>query len=836
MSRRGANIGNRVPVTRPADERSIRAEPGMKTKLPTQQEKLMYMLERLDEPLYMGPKGAKQNVLFEDSSQQMATETVTKEVKAYITKKQRNLKPVKISKPKKIPDLSYIRAICPRKGFFSFFVPVHQQAFRALYDIFMGADSVEEFINIAAYCRDNSMINPHLFLYAYSKALLARNDTRGFKFPALFEVLPDAFVNTVVIKQAQELSRLPEKSRKVISANGPAMMSQAMDNPDKAMNPDVNTGSGGKGQPLIIGRGYTGRDFNPENRMSYFREDMGVNSHHHHWHLVYDRTSSQNRRGELFYYMHHNLIARYDAERLSNGLARLKKLDLACRPVLEEGYFSKLTLANSKMAYAGRQANTPVTDVYIQPDPDANVKFVNKVEVEDIRKHKDRILEAIDTGYLIKREVKNGKELLTKLELAPNPGALDDPGIDLLGNVLESNHLSVNMKFYGSLHVEGHILMANLHDPEGHHKESFGPVGDLPTAMRDPAFYRWHKFVDDIFDHYKQQLQPYSEAQLRWDPVKVRDISVRTDDMPGPNVLITHWMQSDIDLGRGLDIKRNLLRDGPVWARMTHLNHKDFQYKINVENTSSSPVRGTFRIFMAPRDNEHGQRLYYIQQRLLFFEMDKFAREIPPGRHEIIQKSADSSVTIPWEQSFKTLEDQIKATKQEDKNTDTVCGCGWPQHMLLPRGLPEGMFFDLFVIVTNADEDTPKKGGETNSPEVNPTTRVTCKESLSFCGVKNEDYPDTKPMGFPFDRNPLNNKGANMDSPPDTLKDYILPDSNMKVVEVQINHQPFTVTKRGNGAPDTMPVMPPQLATSKRTQNKPPARESRESLDYFNDY
>lgn len=46
------------------------------------------------------------------------------------------------------------------------------------------------------------------------------------------------------------------------------------------------------------------------NRLWYFREDLGINLHHWHWHLVYPFEASdrnivaKDRRGELFYYMH----------------------------------------------------------------------------------------------------------------------------------------------------------------------------------------------------------------------------------------------------------------------------------------------------------------------------------------------------------------------------------------------------------------------------------------------------------------------------------------------------------------------------------------------------
>jgi hypothetical protein len=284
-------------------------------------------------------------------------------------------------------------------------------------------------------------------------------------------------------------------------------------------------------------------------------------------------------------------------------------------------------------------------------------------------------------------------------------------------------------------------------------------------------------------------------------------------------------MESDIDLGRGLDIRKSLTRgEGGIWARVTHLQHSEFVYKITVENKTSRAVEGTFRIFMAPRDNEHGQRLYYIQQRPLFFEMDKFVRTIQPGRQEIEQKSTDSSITIPWEQSFQSLEDQMRSN--EAGKEVTVCGCGWPQHMLLPRGVPHGMPFDLFVIVTNAADDNVV-GGERN-PDVK------CKESLSFCGILNKKYPDSKPMGFPFDRNAvdLNSKGMNV--PPTTLNEYVIPESNMKAVEVTIVHESRRVEVRKNKATEGMPVKPPERATSKKSNSRD-IRQGRDARVYFED-
>lgn len=39
-------------------------------------------------------------------------------------------------------------------------------------------------------------------------------------------------------------------------------------------------------------------------------------------------------------------------------------------------------------------------------------------------------------------------------------------------------------------------------------------MGDSATAMRDPIFYRWHAYVDDIFVKFKEGLTPYTEQQV----------------------------------------------------------------------------------------------------------------------------------------------------------------------------------------------------------------------------------------------------------------------------------------------------------------------------------
>lgn len=47
-------------------------------------------------------------------------------------------------------------------------------------------------------------------------------------------------------------------------------------------------------------------------------------------------------------------------------------------------------------------------------------------------------------------------------------------------------------------------------------------------------------------------------------------------------------------------------------------------YTINVVNDKNTQMRGTVRIFMAPKYNEKGEEFKFSEMRLLMMEMDRF--------------------------------------------------------------------------------------------------------------------------------------------------------------------------------------------------------------------
>lgn len=129
--------------------------------------------------------------------------------------------------------------------------------------------------------------------------------------------------------------------------------------------------------------------------MAYFREDIGVNMHHWHWHLVYPAEGpreivAKDRRGELFYYMHHQIIARYNAERFCNNLARLKPFANLREPI-PEGYFPKILSSVNNRTYPSRTSNQLLTDVQ---------RAENIIEIAEVERWRDRVYAAIDQGFV----------------------------------------------------------------------------------------------------------------------------------------------------------------------------------------------------------------------------------------------------------------------------------------------------------------------------------------------------------------------------------------------------------------------------------------------------
>uniref|UniRef100_A0A182Q267 Tyrosinase copper-binding domain-containing protein n=1 Tax=Anopheles farauti TaxID=69004 RepID=A0A182Q267_9DIPT len=573
------------------------------------------------------------------------------------------------------PDLKFAEAI-PRYGAFSLFLPEHRRIAGQLIELFLSQPDADTLGDVAAYARDR--LNGPLFQYALSSALMHRDDT----------------------------------------ANVP----MAIDIP---MN-------------------YTASDTILEQRLAYFREDIGVNLHHWHWHLVYPgdgpmRVVRKDRRGELFYYMHQQMLARYQTERYSQELSTLEPLDNLRAPI-PEAYYPKIIRSANNRTYPARYPNMTLSNVARTAD-----QF--NLTIADLERQLQRVMEAIDAGFVVSQ---SGQR--TQLD--------NFRGIDVLGNIIESSALSINRQFYGDTHNTGHILLSFIHDPRDEYLESFGVMGDITTAMRDPIFYRWHAYVDNLFQRHKLRFAPYTRADLSNPGVNLLSLETELDRQASvKNRLLTFWQRSQVDLGAALDFGP----DGNVYVTFTHLQHAAFNYRLQVAYSGTARP-ATVRIFLAPKRNERGVALTFDQQRRLAIEMDTFRVNLTPGINNIIRRSTNSSVTIPYERTFRNV-----SQSNLGDTSFRFCGCGWPSHMLVPKGDPFGVQYDLFAMLSDYTKD-----------RVDPPfdERRGCNDAHSFCGLQDRTYPDARNMGFPFDRRVPNTVRS--------FADFVAPYQNMRVATVTV--------------------------------------------------
>lgn len=468
----------------------------------------------------------------------------------------------------RLPDIKQFTDGLARDDPFSLWVPRHSKIAGKLIDLFLAQRSIDDLTAVAAYVRDR--INPQLFNYALSVVALHRPDTKGVKIPTFVETFPDKFMDPRIMRQARE---------------------------------DANVLPQGSRAPIVIPTDYTASNLDPEHKLWYFREDVGINLHHWHWHLVFPfdgdrRLVAKDRRGEMFYYMHSQVQARYYCERICNGMGPVARWNDFRAPIAQ-GYFSKLDTLVANRAWPGRAAGTTPRNLNRVADD-------LRLDITEMERGRDRFVQAINQGFAV-----NTQGARIPLD--------DEKGIDVLGNMFESSILSPNRDLYGNLHNQMHNIIAYAHDPDHRHLENFAVIGDSTTAMRDPVFYQVHAYVDDLFELHKVRLTPYTQQALTFPGITVTGLSVQ-QNQGRANMLNTFWQQSDINMTRGLDF----VPRGDVFARFTHLQHVPFTITIMVNNNSNANRIGMARVYMAPKNGFNGRVMSFDEQRTLMLETDKF--------------------------------------------------------------------------------------------------------------------------------------------------------------------------------------------------------------------
>ncbi|CAL4180833.1 unnamed protein product, partial [Meganyctiphanes norvegica] len=484
---------------------------------------------------------------------------------------------------KKIVDEFNCENLLEQKKYFSLFNPKHREETLMLFELFMSCKTWDPCIrNNAAYFRER--INENVFVYALYVTVIHHPLGDGVVLPPLYEVTPHMFTNREIIDRAYS-----------------AKMTQ---NPGKfQMN-------------------FTGTWKNPEQRVAYFGEDIGINVHHVSWHMDYPFWWKDNygyhldRKGELFFWAHHQMTVRYDAERLSNNLNPVH--EIYWNKPIDEG-FAPHTTYKYGGEFPSRPDNVDIADV----DGVAKVREVMAWE--------RRIRDAIANGYVTGRD---GKQF----------SILHDRGIDMLGNIIEQSEYSPDRAYYGGLHNMAHIIIGRQGDPKGKFDQLPSVMEHFETATRDPAFFQVHKYINNMFKELKDKLPPYTREDMMWNGIELEDISVDGN-------LLTYFEDFEFSLKNALDDSVSV-SDVDIMAVVKRINHKEFSYMLRILSKRNEEVDATVRIFMCPR-RDNNKILYSLESgRWGCIEMDKFWKKLYPGGNILHRHSNDSTVTVPDVPSF----------------------------------------------------------------------------------------------------------------------------------------------------------------------------------------
>lgn len=553
-----------------------------------------------------------------------------------------------------------------QKHFFSLFNTRHRREALMLFDVLIHCKDWACLTSNAAYFRQR--MNEGEFVYAMYVAVIHSPLSETVVLPPLYEITPHLFTNSEVIESAYR-AKQTQKPGKFKSS-------------------------------------FTGTAKNPEQRVAYFGEDIGMNTHHVTWHMEFpfwweDKYGHHlNRKGESFFWVHHQLTVRFDAERLSNWLAPVEELHWNT-PIVE-GFAPHTTYK-----YGGSFPSRPDNVMFEDVDGVARIRDMQIVE--------DRIRDAIAHGYIVDHE---GHHIDIR----------NEQGINRLGDIIESSMYSPNRQYYGALHNTAHIVLGRQADPHGKFDLPPGVLEHFETATRDPTFFRLHKYMDNIFKEHKDSLTPYTKEELEFSGVSINDVTIEGE-------LETYFEDFEYNLVNAVDDTVEI-PDVDIHTYVPRLNHKDFAYKIDVDNNGDERM-ATVRIFAWPHEDNNLIPYTFDEGRWKAMELDKFWVKLSSGSNTITRQSRESGVTVPDVPSLFEIFEKTEAG-DEDFFKDFTSATGMPNRFLLPKGNERGLKMDLVVVITDGEHDAAVENLHEN----------TDFNHFGSHGV----YPDNRPHGYPLDR------------------------------------------------------------------------------------
>lgn len=250
---------------------------------------------------------------------------------------------------------------------FSILESTHQYEAVTFFHLLYSAKTYDTFYKTAVYLRP--LLNEQLFVYVLSTAIYHRHDTQDIVVPPMYNVFPSFYFNNEIMTTAQRVN---------------THWKQWVEHYPSTYIWEDNV--------VIRANETLWPYYNKDSAVEYFTHDPVVAELYSTQHLSYPFWLGQescpmikNKRGELIWWWHRQLLARYYMERLSNGLGEIPELDWK---VIEEGYASGLSYWNG-IAFPSRPDHFHMDSPWMQE------------KLQEIEEYESRVRSAIDIGFYV---------------------------------------------------------------------------------------------------------------------------------------------------------------------------------------------------------------------------------------------------------------------------------------------------------------------------------------------------------------------------------------------------------------------------------------------------
>ncbi|XP_011506306.1 PREDICTED: arylphorin subunit alpha-like [Ceratosolen solmsi marchali] len=556
---------------------------------------------------------------------------------------------------------------------FSIYYPRDIHEATHVFRLFYYAKDFDTFYKTALFCRNR--LNHQLFFFTFYLAIIHRPDTSYIRLPPIYELGPYYFYNSELLQKAHH----PKETGKLYQKHSAGYDTYII--------------------PYNYSNFYLTDEYNYDQRLNYFTEDIGLNNFYFFLRTQYPSFLSgdeinlpKNSRGEAYLYIHKLLYNRYYLERLSNDLGKIEDYDYS-RPFYP-GFWPTLSYPNG-LPFPSRPSNSyfPKTKYH---------------QIHESKEYESRISQAVDSGIVLTKEAKTSK-------------IYTPDGLDILGNIIEGNADSYNPQYYGSIDSLGRDILGFSGVPLTSEKLQPSALQQYTTSLRDPAFWRLYKRIFHYYSKYKFNQKPYKPEEIQFPDLQIKSVS--TDK------LITYFDHFDATISNGLAVSNEQEAESYlIQVRQHRLNHKPFNVYININ--AEKMTKAAIRIFLGPKYNVHMKEIDFTEHHNEFLELDNFVYDLSPGANAIVRNCHDFKIVghdpEPSEIFYKRVLKALNGAEQLKLQSRILA---FPERLILPRGKPEGLAFKLFVFVSPVSELKTYK-----------------------LRVFGDSIIDTRPFGYPLDR------------------------------------------------------------------------------------